>query len=57
MWAFSLVATHRGYSLVVVHRLPVAVASHVLESGCACELSSCGSWALAHRLNGFGAWA
>lgn len=31
VWAFSLVATHRGSCLVVVHRLPIAVASHVLE--------------------------
>ena len=31
VWDFSLVATHKGYSLVVVHWLPIAVASHVLE--------------------------
>ena len=31
VWVFSLVATHKGCSLVVVHRLPIAVASHVLE--------------------------
>ena len=49
-----------GFSLVVVHGLLIAVASLVAGHGLwvarasvavATGLSSCGSWALGHRLN------
>ena len=62
---FSLVVERGGYSLVVVHRLLIAVAS-LVEHGLwfaqasvavAHGLSSCGSWALEHRLNICGARA
>ena len=57
---FSLVATSGGYPLVVVCGLLIAVASLVVEHGLygarvsvlvALVLSSCGSWALEHRLS------
>ena len=56
---FSLVAESGGQSLVAVCRLLITVAS-LVEHGLqdmwasvvsACGLSSCGSWALEHRLN------
>ena len=40
MWAFSSFG-ERGYSLVVVHRILTAVASHVAEH----RFGSCGTWA------------
>ena len=55
-----LVATSRGYSLVAVRGLLIAVASLIAEQGlysvqasvvAAHGLSSCGSWAPKHRLN------
>ena len=61
---FSLIATSRSYTLVVVHRLLIAVASliaeHRLEGAWpslagARRLSSCGSQPLEYRLNGCGA--
>ena len=33
LFCFSLIAAHGGYSLVVVHRLLIAVASLVAEHG------------------------
>ena len=63
---FALVSEMRGYSLVVVLRLLIVVASPVAENGlqgarvsavAACELSSCGSWALEHGLRYCGTWA
>ena len=62
---FFLVGESEGYSLVVVGRLLIAVASCV-ERGLegmwasvvlARGLCSCGSQALEHRLNSCGAWA
>ena len=55
----SLVATSGGFSLVVVYRLLIAVASLVVERGLwgvrasfvAHGLSSCSSWSLEHKLN------
>ena len=56
----SLVAASRGYSLVAVRGLLIAVASLIAEHGlysvqasvvAAHGLSSCGSWAPKHRLN------
>ena len=54
---FSLVAACRGYSLVVLHRRLIVVASLVVEhrlsgtqvSVSVCGLTSCGSWALENR--------
>ena len=41
-----------GFSLIAVHALPVVMASLVVEKGLqVCGLSSCGSWAVEHRLN------
>ena len=63
---FSLAAARRGYTLVAVHTLFMAVASLVVEHGlwgrqasvvAAHVLSSCGSQALEHRLNSCGARA
>ena len=63
---FSLVAASRGYSLVALFRLLIAVASSVAEHGLqglqasvavACGLSGRGSWALKLRLNSGGTWA
>ena len=60
---FSLVASSGGCSEVVCRRL-IATASLVVEQGplgarpsgaAACGLSSCGSWALEHRLSSCGA--
>ena len=52
---FSLVAISRGYSLFAVHELLIAEASLIAEHGLqACELSSCSSRALEHRLSSFG---
>ena len=54
MPVLSLVFASGGYSLVVVCRLPIVVASHVVEHRlqgtrasvvAACTLSSCGAWA------------
>ena len=55
---FSLVAGSRGYSLVAVHGLLIAVASPVGRSWALGSLgfSSCGSWALEYRLNSCGPW-
>ena len=47
---FSLVAAREGYSLVVVCRLFVAVASIVAGHRLGWECSSCDSQALEHRL-------
>ena len=63
---FSLVAANGGYSLIVVHRLLITVASLVAEHGlkgsqasiaAACGLSICGSQVLEHRLNSCGTQA
>ena len=63
---FSLVVASRGFSLVAVCRLFIAVASLVAEQRpqgtwasvtVARGLSSCGSWALEHRLNSCGTQA
>ena len=63
---FSLVVASKGYSLVVVHELLIAVASFVVEHRlqsvwalivAVCRLSNCGSWTLENRLNGCGTWA
>ena len=59
---FSLVVASRSYSLVVVHRLLIAMASPLAEhrlqerelSSCGTGLSSRGSPALEHRLNSCG---
>ena len=57
---FSLVVESRDYSLVAARELLVAVASLIGDHGLqgtqaavvwAHGLSSCGSWALEHRLN------
>ena len=56
--AFPLVSASGGYSLVVVGRLLIAVASLVMEHQPALGsqgLRSCSSWALEHQLNSFGA--
>ena len=62
---FSLVASE-GCSLVAVHRLFFVVASLIVEHrlwgtwtsvAVAHGLSSCGSWALEHRLDSSGALA
>ena len=45
-----------GYSLVVVLGLLIMVASLIVSTGCRhVGFSSCGSWALEHRLNSWGA--
>ena len=49
---FFLVVVSRGYSLVVVQGLLIAVASLVVEH----RLNSCSSQALEHRLSSCGAW-
>ena len=55
MHRFTLVAISRGYSLFAVHELLIAEASLIAEHGLqACELSSCSSRALEHRLSSFG---
>ena len=48
----------RGFSPVVVCRLLLVVASLIVEHGALGHLgvSSCGPWALEHRLNSCGAW-
>ena len=57
-----LVVASVGYSLVAVHKLLVTVASLFVDHGLrdvrasvavACRLSSCLSWPLEHRLNGW----
>ena len=62
---FSLVASSRGYSVVTVCRLLIAVASLVAEhrlggtqasAVVAQGLNSCSSWALKHMLSSCGAW-
>ena len=56
--AFPLVSASGGYSLVVVGRLLIAVASLVMKHQPALGsqgLRSCSSWALEHQLNSFGA--
>ena len=62
----SLVVVSRGFSLVAVCRLLIAVASLVAEQRpqgtrasvtAARGLSSCGFWALEHRLNSCGTQA
>ena len=56
---FSLVEVSRGYSLTVVHRLLIVVASFVVEHRLyrAKGLRSCGSQVLEHSLSGCGAQA
>jgi hypothetical protein len=58
---FSLVAASRGYSLAVVCRLPLSVASlvagHGLRVSVVAGLSSWGSQALEHRLRRCGTQA
>ena len=65
LWGFSLVEASRGYLLssLVVLALLIGVASLIVEHGllgvrasvvAARSLSSCGSWALEHRLNSGG---
>ena len=60
----SLVVVRRGYSLLSVNKLLIAVASLAVEHGLkgtqatvivACGLSSCGFWALEHGLSCCGA--
>ena len=52
---FSLVAVSGGYSLVVVYRLLVAVASLIVEHRLQEHgLGSCGPQALGHRLSSCG---
>ena len=46
---FSLVAVSEGYSLVVAHKLLIAVTSYVVEPGLEHRLSHCtGAWAWQH---------
>ena len=59
--SFSLVVASGGYSLAAVREFPIAVASLVAEQGlqrpstvAACGFSSCGFWALEHRLSSHG---
>ena len=61
---FSLAKVNRGYSLVVVPRLLVSVASLVAGHGLwgVAGFSGCSTWAsvvaaLEHRLSSFGSWA
>ena len=63
---FSLVVASGGYSLGAVNGLLIAVVSPIVEHGtlgcvgsvvAACELSSCGSWALEQRFNQRGSQA
>ena len=63
---FSLVAVNRGYSLVVVLRLLIAVASVAAEHrlygtqasvAAALGFSCCGFQAVYHRLSSCSAWA
>ena len=63
---FSLVEAIRGYSLAVVHRLLIAVASLVAEHRlqsvrasvvAAFGLGSCSSWAVEQQLNSCGTQA
>ena len=58
-------SANEAYPLVAVCGLLIVVASLIAEHGlwglrvsvfAACELSSCGFWALEHRLNSCGAW-
>ena len=47
-----------GFSPVAVHRLLIAVASLVLNTGARVQgFSGSGSWAPEHRLNSCGTWA
>ena len=61
--SFFLVAESRGYSLVAVHGLLIAVASLAAEHGAhgfssySTRLSSCGPRAPEHRLSGCGTQA
>ena len=56
--SFHLVDASGGYSLVVVHRLLIAVASRCRAWALGCSgFRSCGSRALEHRLNGCGTGA
>ena len=49
---FSLIAVNGGYCLVAMQRLLIAMASLLAEHGFRhLGFSSCGSWALEHRLN------
>ena len=66
MQAFSLVVASRGYSMVAVCWLLIAVASLVAEHGILGAqasavvlhgLSSCRFWSLEHRLNSCGTQA
>ena len=55
---FSLVAASRGYSLFAVHGLSLQRLLLLWSMGSGmCGLSSCGSWALEHRLSSCGAQA
>ena len=63
MQAFSLAVASRGYSMVAVWWLLIAVTSLVAEHGLLGAqasavvvhgLSSCSSWSLEHRLNSCG---
>ena len=52
---FSLVAAIRGYSLVAVRRLLIAMVSFDVELSFRAQgFSSCNSWALKHRLSSCG---
>ena len=53
---FSLVVASRGYSLVEVRRLLIAVASLVAQALGHAGFSGSSSWALKHRLHSYGAW-
>ena len=56
---FSLVVESRGYSLVAILRLLMAMDSPlVTEHGLSRHMgfSSCSSWALEHRLSSCGTW-
>ena len=55
---FYLVAVSGGYSLAVVCVFLITVASIVVEHSLRCTgFSSCGSWALEHKLNNCGTQA
>ena len=62
MWALSLVASSRGYSLLVCRLLIVAASfvaqarGHLGFSICSMWLSSCNFWAPEHRLSSCGTW-
>ena len=57
MCGLPLVAAS-GVCSLVVHELLIAVASHCGAQALGCVgLSSCGTWALEHRLSSCGTWA